>query len=706
MITPPVPPSSNAGLEARIDMLQAGGVNDGSLTSSKLATFSDAVKIQLVNLADAVFEAVASGLDPTLYQGTWVPATNTPVIPVASGNTGKWYVASAAGTATGNAAGTYALGDRIVSNGTVWLLLPAPPLAIPDGYVTAEKLAQAAATRIKIAPKAINEARLSDELRQQILGTYEPVAARVGFVTLDGKVILAADEEGKIMFQGVRISRDDVLTEYPDNTSDIRWGIVQPRDDGLYDLIIGIRETGELVIAGGEVRAGGSVALVEQSDGTYSPLTIAPYNLEPSDTLGSSTFWIKDANGVWQNQRIGYNGKGQRNVYKQADINHIISYGQSNSREQDSDPALSTTPSTRHLMPNSYTVTSGGTLNYPGLLGPETEAHSTEYRAGLFTSFQAFYEGGSAENGETMFAGLLAGLDSYFPETRAKFLCSGAGVGGFNIQSLVKGSWPYLNLLYQVTQAKAICDAQGLTYKVPMILWIQGESNQPTATYGTLLATLADNLNTDIKEITGQAEDTIFFVEQVTRPGDTPVYVDTEILRAHDEQLASGRIYLQSARYHITMTAHYPNHGKRWRGCHFAKAVGNVLFNSQEWEPVRPKSYTVDGNNLYLRFHVPVKPLQFTTGQNNPTLLTYYGFEATNLNGVSLIADDLVKLTVSSGGWNGVLLKYAQQSTPNIGGNLSDSDTTVAPYNNASAVPYPLNNWCVEFQLTIEDPGV
>lgn len=688
-------------------MLQAGGVNDGSLNSSKLATFSDAVKIQLINLADAVLEAVASGLDPTLYQGTWVPATNTPTIPVAAGNTGEWYVASAAGTATGNAAGTYAQGDRIVSNGTVWLLLPAPPLVIPNGYVTAEKLAQSAGTRIKIAPKAINENRLSDELRQQILGTYEPVAARVGFVTLDGKVILAASESGEIMFQGIRISRDDVLSEYPDNTSDIRWGIVQPRDDGLYDLIIGVRETGELVIAGGEVRAGGSVALVDTNgDGVLEPLTIAPYNLEPADTLGSSSFDVK-IDDVWRRQRVGYNGKGKRDTYKPADINQILLYGQSNSREQDSDPALTTTPSTRHLMPNTYTVTSGGTLNYPGLLAPETEAHSTQYRAGLFTSFQAFYEGGSDENGETMAAGLLAGLDSYFPDTRWKFLVSGAGVGGFNIQSLAQGTWPYLNLLYQVTQAKAIAEAQGLTHKVPMVLFIQGESNQPSPTYDVLLAQLAADMNEDIKAITGQTEDVVVFVEQITRPADIPPgVVDLLILDAHENASLTNHIYLQSARYHITMTAHYTNHGKRWRGCHFAKAVGNVLVNNQEWEPVRPKSYTVDGNNLYLRFHCPVKPLQFTTGQNNSTLLTYYGFEATNLNGVSIIADDLLKLTVSSGGWDGVVLKYARQTSGGVKGNLADSDATVAPLLDAGGQPYNLKNWCVEFELTIEDLGV
>lgn len=99
-------------------------------------------KIEFVHMSSAVLSALSSGLDPAKYQGTWVPSTNTPTIAAAGGgNTGFWYIASAAGTATGNAAGTYAQGDRIQSNGTVWLKQPAPPVTIPDEAITFAMLA-------------------------------------------------------------------------------------------------------------------------------------------------------------------------------------------------------------------------------------------------------------------------------------------------------------------------------------------------------------------------------------------------------------------------------------------------------------------------------------------------------------------------------------------------------------------------------------
>lgn len=67
------------------------------------------------------FWTYASSLDPTLYQGTWDPASDTPVIPAASGgNTGWWYVASAAGISTSPISETFKCGDIIVSNGSAW----------------------------------------------------------------------------------------------------------------------------------------------------------------------------------------------------------------------------------------------------------------------------------------------------------------------------------------------------------------------------------------------------------------------------------------------------------------------------------------------------------------------------------------------------------------------------------------------------------
>lgn len=59
------------------------------------------------------------------YQGTWVPSTNTPTLPAASGVSGKWYAIQVGGTSTTPIAATFAPGDLIYSNGTTWVRVPA-----------------------------------------------------------------------------------------------------------------------------------------------------------------------------------------------------------------------------------------------------------------------------------------------------------------------------------------------------------------------------------------------------------------------------------------------------------------------------------------------------------------------------------------------------------------------------------------------------
>ena len=66
------------------------------------------------------FWTYSSTFSPALYQGLWDPATNTPALPSASGNTGKWYMVNVPGVSTTPIAATFAAGDAIWSNGTVW----------------------------------------------------------------------------------------------------------------------------------------------------------------------------------------------------------------------------------------------------------------------------------------------------------------------------------------------------------------------------------------------------------------------------------------------------------------------------------------------------------------------------------------------------------------------------------------------------------
>ena len=57
---------------------------------------------------------------PANYKGTWVPGTNTPTLANGTGTNGWWYAIQVAGTSTLPIANTFAQGDIIWYNGSVW----------------------------------------------------------------------------------------------------------------------------------------------------------------------------------------------------------------------------------------------------------------------------------------------------------------------------------------------------------------------------------------------------------------------------------------------------------------------------------------------------------------------------------------------------------------------------------------------------------
>jgi len=82
--------------------------------SNGYPSLDGAGKIPLAQIPDAVIGA-------SQYQGTWNAATNTPTIPTAAvGNKGWYYSVSVAGTTNINGINSWAVGDQIISNGSVW----------------------------------------------------------------------------------------------------------------------------------------------------------------------------------------------------------------------------------------------------------------------------------------------------------------------------------------------------------------------------------------------------------------------------------------------------------------------------------------------------------------------------------------------------------------------------------------------------------
>lgn len=201
-------------------------------------------RIGLAMLAEDVLAVLGGGLDPTKYQGEWEPGTNTPTIPVSAvGNAGHWYIVGSGGTAAGNAAGTYSQGDRIQSDGTEWLRMPAHPTSIPDSSITWEKLT------------ADLRSLLSPNFSTEFVYAIVDVDQRVAFgVRPDGSLFGKFDiEEGSVQEQmiedgAVTLAKlaSAVAATLPSEISDsyeMAYAIV----DSQNRIAFGIRRDGTLV---------------------------------------------------------------------------------------------------------------------------------------------------------------------------------------------------------------------------------------------------------------------------------------------------------------------------------------------------------------------------------------------------------------------------------------------------------------------------
>lgn len=212
------------GIALHDDLIDLGATQDGSVVTRLLGTAS----VTLAKLANDVVTVIQSGMDPAKYQGIWTPATNTPTIPAAAGgNSGQWYFVGAAGTATGNAAGTYAYGDTIASNGSAWLKRPAPPTVIPDASVTLAKLA----SDVLALMPAADDFNGYIEVRNDASGrTYHAVRTNgKTFVILDEAVVVNGPN---LADESVSFSKlaSDVTALIPETTSEYN-GMLEVRRD-------------------------------------------------------------------------------------------------------------------------------------------------------------------------------------------------------------------------------------------------------------------------------------------------------------------------------------------------------------------------------------------------------------------------------------------------------------------------------------------
>ena len=284
------------------------------------------------------------------------------------------------------------------------------------------------------------------------------------------------------------------------------------------------------------------------------------------------------------------------------------------------------------------------------------------------------------------------------------------------------GTGPFAQALAQIERAQELAEAQGLSYKVAAVVWVQGESDNSNGGYANSFSTIVKRYNTCIKAITGQVEDVFFFSDSITYnhsyAGKSEILtVDQQLQVAHEDSgttVNSGRVYSIGPRYPYHPATHYAPQSVVAKGEVIAQSIERVVFRRRPWEPLSLKSTTVLNawNLIDCQFHVPVPPLQWGITNPNSTsqavsaeFSANYGFEVKNasgaeiLTGVSLLSASKVRLQCSEDPSGGTL-SYGNRvlnSGSTLRGNLCDSHHYPSLFTDAEAQSYDTRNWCMPF---------
>lgn len=306
-----------------------------------------------------------------------------------------------------------------------------------------------------------------------------------------------------------------------------------------------------------------------------------------------------------------------------------------------------------------------------------------------------------------------------YTQQKYQLLGSACGEGGMSLASL---STTYLNnnLKPAITNAFNLAQAQGFTYGMPLMGWVQGEEdNKPGV--GTTIQQYKDGLqnliglvDAHLKTLNSDlALDGLVTTQLCSfkTSGRTEPHIELAIYQATTE--ASSNVYLACPLYIFDYADGYHINGvsSKWMGAYIGLVHKRVLVDGEDWKPVHPISSVRQGKIAEIRFHVPVQPLVFDT--THVALNTNYGFtlvdSANNplsISSVAITQGDTVKIVAVDPIPAGAKLRYAwtPSAQPNRStgprGNLRDSQGNDLVFD-PEGINKPLHNWCPIFEYVI-----
>lgn len=304
-------------------------------------------------------------------------------------------------------------------------------------------------------------------------------------------------------------------------------------------------------------------------------------------------------------------------------------------------------------------------------------------------------------------------------------LCIFPGGHGQNtITQLMKPVDPYNKFIEEIAYAYETAQELGWEFRIPAICWMQGESDiaeYPDTDYKSLFHQMYNNLNTDIKQITHQADDIriICYQTSALTKGDrfknnnylgtesqTPE-IQMEMVRDDSLIWAMGPTYSYDF---VREALHIDAVGQKRIGDLAAKSAIGILRHEPRFVGLVPTETKVKGNTISILFNVPTPPLCFDTVQ--VIKADHYGFNIIRQDNTDIVSNvilqgDTVVITCQESpigcriryGVNGEFRKGGRLHGSR--GNLRDSQGKTRKIT-INGKTYPQDNWCYIFDYLCE----
>lgn len=494
-------------------------------------------------------------------------------------------------------------------------------------------------------------------------------------------------EEEKLIEEIKKIN--DSLTVFKDDTT----GDLNIEDEAG-NIILKITDNGQLIIFDGS-EGGFNVSLQTILDIISSQTEI---NIGDSVIIeGSEAFSIEDENGhcvllIKSNGDIFYKDKSSGNTGTQseeipeylAEINHVISFGQSLSLGSQGAGTASNPFSTTQLY---------NSLMFNG--GVQLPATKTDF----VPLVEAIYESPLSGMFNTIVERILTIEGKSFVNSGYQMLGSVAGAGGAPISQLIKGTGQYNVFLSQVTAGLNVATSKGLSYNFPAFLWIQGEADLggDEQTYYTALRQLRTDIDTDVKAITGQKNDVKCLVYQTNQFGTYPYAIPNAQYRA---ALDDANIFMATPMYNLEFESeigsgvHQTAYGTYSMGVTMGLAYIDFVTEKNETigNVLSPKTIKTIGNKITILLNKETSPI--VADITNVPAITNYGFYVKDAVGTNVpislpvITENSIEIDVSRLLKKGDVLGYGRQ------GNIRDSTYYTTDVNGRAFKNY---NWLLTF---------